>query len=74
MFTHVVLFFLKPAAPADAAERLKTDCLTLLSSIPVVRRCDAGYPVASPRPVVASVARVMLVVVVSDWFPGSVAA
>ena len=52
MFTHVVLFWLKPDAPAGAKQQLLDDCHNLLSKIPGLLAFDAGAPAGTPREVV----------------------
>lgn len=52
MFVHVVLFWLKEDAPANAQEQLKNDCRKLLGSIPGLKCFDVGKPAMTPRDVV----------------------
>jgi hypothetical protein len=52
MFTHVVLFWLKPDAPASAQQQLLDDCHQLLAKIPGLLAFDAGTPAGTPREVV----------------------
>lgn len=52
MFVHVVFFWIKPDAPADARDQLLADCRTYLSNIPGVSAFDAGRPAMTPRDVV----------------------
>jgi hypothetical protein len=66
MFVHVVLFWMKPGAPAGAREQLKTDCETYLGKIPTVRQVWAGHPAMTPREVVDNSYDVGLCVVLDD--------
>jgi hypothetical protein len=52
MFIHVVLFWLKPDAPAGARDQLLRDCHELLAKIPGLTVFDAGLPAMTPRDVV----------------------
>jgi hypothetical protein len=52
MFVHCVFFWIKPDAPANAADQTLADCRALLSQIPGVRLFDAGRPAMTPRDVV----------------------
>ncbi|MFT3785824.1 MAG: Dabb family protein [Tepidisphaeraceae bacterium] len=66
MFTHVVLFWLKPDAPANAKEQLLGDCRTLLSKIETLKTLDAGVPAMTPREVVDNSYTVGLLTVFAD--------
>ena len=66
MFTHVVLFWLKPDAPAEARERLLDDCRSLLAGIETLRFFDAGQPAMTPREVVDNSYHVGLLTVFAD--------
>jgi hypothetical protein len=66
MFTHVVLFWLKPEAPAEARGRLVEDCRELLGKIPSVRHLWAGHPAMTPREVVDNTYDAGLCVVLDD--------
>jgi hypothetical protein len=52
MFVHVVLFWLKDDAPADARTRLLSDCREILGQVPTLRHLSAGHPAMTPREVV----------------------
>jgi hypothetical protein len=52
MFTHVVLFWVKPDAPANARQQIIDDCRSLLSKIPTLTFFDVGRPAMTPRDVV----------------------
>ena len=52
MFTHVVMFWLKPNTPETARASLQTDCTELLGQIPGVKFISAGRPAMTPREVV----------------------
>jgi hypothetical protein len=52
MFVHVVLFWMKDDAPADAQAKLLADCKELLGKIPGLTAFDAGRPAMTPRDVV----------------------
>ena len=52
MFVHVVLFWLKKDAPAEAKQKILADCDALLAKIPGVRHIWSGNPAMTPRPVV----------------------
>jgi hypothetical protein len=64
-FLHLVYFWLKEDAPADAAEKLIAGCLKL-RSVPGVVRLEAGTPAPSTRPVVDSSYGVCLFVEFTD--------
>ncbi len=66
MFTHVVLFWLKPDAPEGAAKAIVADCYTLLKAVPTVRHLWAGTPAGTDRPVVDNSYAVGLNVVLDD--------
>jgi hypothetical protein len=66
MFTHIVLFWLKPDAPAQAREQLAEDCRALLSKIPGVKFLTAGHPAMTPREVVDNSYSVGLCVILTD--------
>ena len=65
MFVHAVYFWMKPDAPAGAADQLLADCRGLLSQIPNVF-FDAGRPAMTPRPVVDNSYAVGLLVAFQD--------
>ena len=52
MFTHVVLFWLKPNTPETARASLEKDCTELLRQVPGVKFISAGRPAMTPREVV----------------------
>jgi len=52
MLTHVVLFWLKPDAPADTATRLIGRAQAELTGIPGVRHLNAGAPIPTTRAIV----------------------
>lgn len=52
MFIHVVLFWLKPTAPAAAREQLLSDARSLLAKIPTAKHLWAGEAAMTPREVV----------------------
>ncbi len=66
MFTHVVLFWIKPTAPADMQQQMIDDCNTLLAKIPGVRHLTVGKPAMTPRPVVDNSYHVGLCVILDD--------
>lgn len=66
MFTHVVLFWVKPDAPAGAKEQLLSDCRDLLSKIETLRFFDAGKAAMTPREVVDNSYDVGLLTVFAD--------
>jgi hypothetical protein len=66
MFTHVVLFWVKPDAPAGAKQQLFDDCKRLLSKIPSLKFIDVGRPAMTPREVVDNSYDVGLVTVFAD--------
>jgi hypothetical protein len=66
MFTHVVLFWLKPDAPESAGAALVEDCTTLLGRIAGVKFISAGRPAMTPRDVVDNSYTVGLCVVLED--------
>ena len=66
MFVHMVFFWLKPDAPADAQQKLSADCVDLLGKIPTVQHVWAGRPAMTPRDVVDNSYSVGLCVVLKD--------
>ncbi len=52
MFVHVVLFWFKAEASAQARAQVLTDSRELLSRIGTVRKLEAGKPAMTPREVV----------------------
>ncbi len=66
MFTHVVLFWLAPDAPADARAKLLADCRELLAKIPTLKFFDAGQAAMTPRDVVDNSYDVGLLTVFAD--------
>jgi hypothetical protein len=66
MFVHVVLFWLKPGAPAEARDNLLRDARELLGAIPTVRHIWVGRPAMTPRDVVDNSYDVGLCVVFDD--------
>ncbi len=66
MFTHVVFFWLKPDAPANAKEQLLNDCRDLLAKIPTLRIFDVGTAAMTPRDVVDNSYDVALLTVFED--------
>ncbi|MBV8781287.1 MAG: Dabb family protein [Phycisphaerae bacterium] len=52
MFTHVVLFWLKPGTPESARLALESDCTNLLGQIPGLKLISVGRPAMTPRDVV----------------------
>jgi hypothetical protein len=66
MFTHVVLFWVRPDAPAGARQQLLDDCRTLLAKIETLRFFDAGVPAMTPREVVDNSYHVGLLTVFAD--------
>jgi len=66
MFIHVVLFWLKPNAPAAAREQVRADAQSLLSKIPAVRHLWTGEAAMTPREVVDNSYDVGLCVALDD--------
>jgi hypothetical protein len=66
MFTHVVLFWLKPDSPPHARQQLLDDCRQLLSRIPTMKFFDAGTAAMTPRDVVDNSYDVGLLTVFAD--------
>ena len=66
MFIHVVLFWLKPNAPAAAREQVGAEARALLAKIPGVRHCWAGEAAMTPREVVDNSYDVGLCVALDD--------
>jgi hypothetical protein len=66
MFTHVVLFWMKPDAPADAAAQTLADCKEFLAKIPSLKFFDVGRPAMTPRDVVDNTYHVGLLTVFAD--------
>jgi Stress responsive A/B Barrel Domain len=66
MFTHVVLFWMKPDAPANAAEQTKIDAKDLLAKIPTIKFFDVGHAAMTPRDVVDNTYHVGLLTVFED--------
>jgi hypothetical protein len=66
MFTHVVLFWLKPDAPASARQQLLDDCRSLLAKIETLKFFDAGVPAMTPRDVVDNSYHIGLLTVFAD--------
>src|SRR5688572_11012500 len=66
MFTHIVLFWLKPEAPRDQQQKLLADCSELLGKIPGVRKLTTGKPAMTPRSVVDNSYHVGMFVLLDD--------
>lgn len=66
MFTHVVLFWMKPDAPSNAVEQTLDDARGLLAKIPTVRFFNVGRPAMTPREVVDNTYSVGLLTVFTD--------
>ncbi len=66
MFTHIVLFWLKPGTPAEARAALAADCLAILGKVPGVKFISAGHPAMTPREIVDNSYDVGLCVVFED--------
>lgn len=66
MFTHVVMFWLRKDAPAEARRQLIDDCRAYLAKIPTIKFIDAGRPAMTPREVVDNTYDVGLVTVFDD--------
>ena len=66
MLIHHVYFWLKPDAPAEAAEMLLADCRHLLTTIPGVATLRAGRPAGTPREVVDNSYAVALAIAFAD--------
>ena len=66
MFTHVVLFWNKPDAPAHAQQQIIDDARRLLGAIPNVVTLRAGPTAGTPRDVVDNSYSVGLLVVLTD--------
>jgi len=66
MFTHVVLFWMKPDAPHNAAEQTKIDAQDLLAKIPSITYFSVGDPAMTPRDVVDNSYHVGLLTVFAD--------
>jgi hypothetical protein len=66
MFVHVVLFWVKPDAPANAKDQLLADCRDYLGKIPGLQYFDAGRPAMTPREVVDNSYTVGLLTVFAD--------
>lgn len=66
MFVHVVFFWLKEDAPANAKSQLLADCREYLSKIPGLAHFDAGNPAMTPREVVDNSYAVGLLTVFPD--------
>lgn len=66
MFVHVVLFWMKPDAPAAHQEQLLADCRELLAPIPGLAFFDVGRPAMTPREVVDNSYHVGLLTVFID--------
>jgi hypothetical protein len=66
MFTHVVLFWLKPLAPPETKPQMIDDCASLLAKIPGVRTITTGVPAMTPRPIVDNSYQVGLCVILDD--------
>ena len=65
-FVHVVLFWMKPSAPAAHREQLANDCRELLSQIPGLTLIEVGHPAMTPREVVDNTYDVGLLTVFKD--------
>jgi hypothetical protein len=66
MFTHIVLFWLKPGTSDAAKQQLLEDCTRLLGGIPDVRHLSAGRPAMTPRDVVDNSYDIGLCVILDD--------
>jgi quinol monooxygenase YgiN len=66
MFVHVVLFWMKPDAPAGAAEQVIADCRALIAPVPGLAFFDVGRPAMTPREVVDNSYHVGLLTVFTD--------
>ncbi len=66
MFSHVVIFWIKPDAAPDAADQLLAGCHQYLTELPGVLSFHAGKMVSSPRAVVDQTYQVGLNVVFVD--------
>lgn len=66
MLSHVVIFFVKPDAPAGAADELLAGCHQYLKDLPGVVNFHAGKMVPSHRPVVDQSYQVGLNVIFTD--------
>ncbi len=66
MFTHVVLFWLKDSAPANAKQQLIDDCRNYLGKIAELKFFDVGNPAMTPREVVDNTYSVGLLTVFAD--------
>ena len=66
MFIHVVLFWLKPNAPAAAREQVIADARSLLAKIPSVKHLWVGEAAMTPREVVDNSYDVGLCVALDD--------
>lgn len=66
MFSHVVIFWIKPEAAPDAADQLLAGCQQYLTDLPGVLSFHAGKMVSSPRAVVDQSYQVGLNVVFAD--------
>jgi hypothetical protein len=66
MFTHVVLFWMKPDASANATQQTLDDCRSLLAKIPTLKFFDVGRPAMTPRDVVDNTYDVGLLTVFAD--------
>jgi hypothetical protein len=66
MFSHVVIFWIKPDAAADAADQLVAGCHQYLQDLPGVVNFHVGLMIPSHRPVVDQSYQVGLNVVFRD--------
>ena len=66
MLSHCVIFWIKPEAPADAADVLLAGCYQYLKDLPGVVNFHAGKMVPSHRPVVDQSYQVGLNVIFTD--------
>jgi hypothetical protein len=65
-YTHVVIFYLKKDAGADATDSLIEDCHEMLTKIPTVRGLKAGKPSEKSEAIAAKDYQVGLLVMFDD--------
>lgn len=65
-FLHLVYFWIREGAEANAAEKLAEGCRTYLSGIPGVLRIEVGFPAGTDREVVDNSYGVALMVEFAD--------
>ena len=66
MFVHGVFFWMKPDAPAGAAEQIAADCRELIAPLDGLAFFDVGRPAMTPREVVDNSYHVGLLTVFVD--------